>query len=108
MQLKMAHRVLMHMDIDEAGGDDPARGVYDLVRRRLLPGHLGYPAVLQQQVQLGLNTVGRIDQQTVFDERFHGWKILSAPLASKTGGPVFYHVKRKKHIRQGNCLLFSD
>ncbi len=33
-----AHRVLVHVDVDEAGSDDPSRGINDLVRRRLLPG----------------------------------------------------------------------
>ena len=93
----------MHVDVDKAGGDHPSRGIHHLVRRRLLPGHQSHPAVLQQQVQSGLDPVARVDDQTIFNERFHGQEIAFRPARPQNGrGRFFTMLKGKSVFVKGN------
>ena len=65
------HRVLVHVDVHEAGRHHLAGSVDHLVGLRLLRRHGGHLAIPQQQVQLCLHLVPRVDHQAIPNQNTH-------------------------------------
>ncbi len=66
-----SHRVLMHMDVHKAGRHNLSGGIDHLVGLRLLRRHGGHLAIPQQQVQLRLHLVPRVDHQAIPNQNTH-------------------------------------
>ena len=61
----------MHVDIDKARCDDLACGIDFLIRLRHFRSCPGNFAVPDQQIQLSVHTVGRVDHMTAKNQSCH-------------------------------------
>ena len=65
------NRVLMHVDVDEAWGDDFPGGIQGHVRPGSAHAHPGDFSVFQEQIQLRVHPVGRINHPPSGNQSFH-------------------------------------
>ena len=69
------HRVFVHVDVNEAGADDPALCVNDLLRTAFRfscrRADCRHAPILDQQILLGVHLCGSVDHMAVFDQNPH-------------------------------------
>ena len=63
--------VFMHVNVDKAGADHAAGRVNDTLRVRAVFCDCSDLPVFQQHVQLRLHVVGRVNDEAIFNQRFH-------------------------------------
>ena len=66
----------MHVNVDEAGGDDLAGGIDQAIRFGLCRADPRDFSIFNQNIQFSVDTVGRVNDMTAKNQSFHGFHNL--------------------------------